>query len=130
MTYTINQISKELDAAYAVLMAATERVFNLTNDHSQMHRELVEARQKVILDHAEDPKALGSNETARNAAIDALTVKQRQNVQDVDDSLREARHKQEIARMEVELWRSHLRCAEVEVAAHEHGGMGFVAQVR
>lgn len=129
MNYTIKEISSALEAAYTHLRTVTGDVHSLTDAQASMQRELIAARQRVILEHAEDPKALGSNEAARNAAIDALTAAERQNVQDVDDSLRAASNRQVLAKHEVELWRAQLRCAEVEVAAVDLDARGYVARV-
>ena len=117
MNYTIQQISASLEAAYYHLRQMTEFVFEWNGKVQEAQRELAASKHAIILAHAEDPKKLGANEAARNAAIDDLTRDQRENVLRCEAVLSGHRHNVELARLEVEHWRAQLRCAEVASVA-------------
>ncbi len=115
MKYTISDISASLEAAYYHLRQVNEWVHEWTGTVATAERALADRRASIIEDYAADPKALGSNEAARNAVIDSLCIPEREALRKAQDTLRGHRHAQEQARLEVDLWRAQLRCAEVNV---------------
>lgn len=130
MKYTITEISTALETAYKTLMQMTEFVSEWSGKVNEAQRELATAKQAIILAHAEDPKKLGANEAARNAAIDDLTRDQRGHLLGCEAALATHRHNLDLARMEVEHWRAQLRCAEAFVATGElEGARGIVLKV-
>jgi len=116
MQYTVEQVSKAIGVAYAAPKASTAKVQEATTEHASAQQELTEARQAIIRKHADDPKALGSNEAARNARIEELVVIERQQAHDAAEALRDARDQQELDRLDVEHWRAQLRAFESGVA--------------
>lgn len=129
MKYNTPQVSDALASAYARLMAYTLAHFKALDAQAEADRALEEAKQRVILAHADDPKALGSNEAARKARIDELTATELAAVRTAEYTLRKARADQEMARIEVEHYRAQLRCLEVEVGAAEAEARGIIARV-
>ena len=130
MKYTIAEISASLEAAYYHLRQMTEFVFEWNGKVQEASRELASAKQAIILANAEDPKKLGANEAARNAAIDDLTRDQRGHLLGCEAALAQHRHNLELARLEVEHWRAQLRCIEAFVATGElEGAHGIVLKV-
>lgn len=119
----ISELSLRLDEAYYHLTIATRAVQIQASEHAAAQQDLTEARQAVISKHADDPKALGSNEAARNAKLDELTVIERQDLHEKAEALRQARDQQELARLGVESLRAQLRCHEVAVGIATHGGV-------
>lgn len=129
MKYNTQQVSEALANAYARLMAYTLAHFKAIDAQTIADRALDEAKQRVLLAHADDPKALGSNEAARKAKIDELTAAELAAVRAAEDGIRKARADQEMARIEVDHYRAQLRCLEVEVGATEAEARGFIARV-
>ncbi len=66
---------------------------------------------------AEDPKAMGANEAARNAFLDEKTATQRLHLQEARFDSEYANHRLALYRLEVEEARAMLRCLEVVVGA-------------
>lgn len=116
INFTINQISQNLENTYAELIAATRETQRLTAEQSKAQVALTEARQAILLQYAENPKDLGSNEAARNARIDELTATQKTYAREMETDLTVSRDRQAIAGLEVEHWRAQLHCAEVAAA--------------
>ena len=121
MKYTIAEISASLEAAYYQLRQVSEWVHEWTGTVANAERALADRKAFIISEHADDPKALGSNEAARAATIDAMCVPEREALRKALDTLRGHRHAQEQARLEVDLWRAQVRCAVVATAAR--GGL-------
>lgn len=123
MKLTINELSTKLEEAYISLKIATRAVHIRTEEHAKAQRALTEARQAIIAKHADDPKALGNNETARNARVEEMTAEERAAVREAEDALRRERDHLEIVRIEVEGLRAQLRCHEVAASLTVNGGV-------
>lgn len=75
---------------------------------------LATAKSRILLNHAEDPKALGANEAARSARIDELTQEEREAFASAEMVRRQLALEVEIARLTWDLARNLVRAAEVE----------------
>lgn len=123
MNFTIEQLSTRLEDAYDRLKGATIAVQEKNAEVIRAQQALSETRQAIIAKHADDPKALGPNEAARNARIDEMTEADRQVVRIAEDALRLDRDRLEIVRIEVESLRAQLRCLEVAAGLAVNGGV-------
>jgi hypothetical protein len=106
-------LGQNLETSYGVLIIAVQEAFKASTVASESRQALKAHQQAVILEHAEDPKALGSNEAARTARIAELTVDSSDHVRLVEVNERLANHKVEIARLELEADHAQLRILEL-----------------
>lgn len=108
-------LAADLASAYTALHLATAEAFTAAETQYLAAANLATNRTAILLNHADDPKALGANEAARSAKIDELSTDERAELFQADQALRRARHGAELARMKVEGLRAQLRCLEVLV---------------
>lgn len=107
--------------AYKNLKAKTEAAFDKTKNRQSADALVREMQQGILLQHADDPKALGANEAARNAKIAELTQAEL-----ADQSLaakleQQALHELKIASIDVEFVRTTLRVAELAAGIERQG---------
>lgn len=112
MLYSNNDISKALELSYTWLRQCLDSAHESVKAENDAARKLTDRKASIITDHADDPKALGSNEAARAATLDAMCYPEREALRGAQDTLVDHRHALELARHEVELWRAQLRCLE------------------
>lgn len=106
-------IGNNLATAYTTLLDASAQAF-ATSEHVSFERaNLLKREQAILVEYAEDPKALGSNEAARAATLATMTKLERENVSDAEAKDRLARHNVTVASQLVEAARAQLRVAEL-----------------
>lgn len=108
-----SSLSGRLEEAYGALWLSVDNSHAWINEASRAKIELATAKQAVIAAHAEDPKKLGGNEAAREAAINAMCSAQVIALQTAEESERLAKNAVELATIRVNGLRAQLRILEV-----------------
>ena len=103
------QASDARDALYVATMEAEEAAI----EELCTRRDLENAKNSVILAHAEDPKALGSNEAARTARITDLTDVERKAFEGAEATTRAKRHTLALAQIDWDYAKLCVRIAEI-----------------
>ena len=67
-------IEKQIEQIYTAKRAAAISCDDAGRALAEADRAVDVAKAKILLDHADDPKALGTNETLRKAALDDMTA--------------------------------------------------------
>ena len=115
MTTTITNVTlaQRLEEAYAAVESASIRSFRTSENVLRDKLALIEAKQAILVANADDAKKLGSNEAARAATLDTMTVGERDALAGSEEEERAARHTLEIARLHLEAARAQLRLQEI-----------------
>lgn len=112
----LSSLRTDLTLAYAELIAHTHQVQKAQSIVQTDRGILNQVRAKIILKHADDPKALGANEAAREAKLAELTAGKVSILQDAEALLRDSQNDERLAALKVESLRAQLRCIEASVA--------------
>lgn len=112
----IEDLREEFVKAYLYLEICTDKASTHAMAVSEGRRLVAEKRQSILLEYAEDPKALGGNEAARTAAIDNMLGDAKAELTRLETEEQSLRATLEIARIRVEGLRAQLRCLEVMAA--------------
>lgn len=118
---TLN-LSTCLSFAYDKLTTLTQEVQAAELQLSKARVALVTERAEILLTHADDPKALGANEAAREAKLASLTATARDVVAECDAVATAAKNNLQLQGIVVEGLRAQLRCLEVAAAVGGRDG--------
>lgn len=116
---SIKTLHARLALAYEEQANRKAEFFDAAEVTTHAKRDLKLARQRIIAENAADPKALGSNEAAREATIAEMTATLAAQVEGAEDAERKARNALELAADEVAACRALLRCLELIAAERE-----------
>lgn len=112
MTYVLEDLSKTLESAYTLLIEATQTAHEATEAVFAAKSDLARERAAILLANAADPKALGSNEAAREATLADLTAPFVASLRTAEAADRKAGNDQALAKLAVEACRAQLRVLE------------------
>jgi hypothetical protein len=110
---SIEKLGHDLAAAYTTLKAATQNLQEAAEETIACKRGLTIAEQRIINEHADDPKRLGGNKEAREAAIAEMTADHRLEVERAEDDERKAKNALDLAKLDLEAARVQLRVLEL-----------------
>lgn len=122
MTDAILMLGADMKDAYETLSYRLTSAFHAGETTRQTSEALTAEKQKILLDFAADPKALGANEAARTAKIADMTAGLAVTLAAVEKEERQARHELDLARLRVDHLRAQLRVAEVAAGLSRHEG--------
>jgi hypothetical protein len=103
MNTTASTIEIDITKAAGNLMEATANAHRSQLSLGKAQQQLAEKKAAILVDHAEDPKALGSNEATRNATLDAMCKPEIENVRVCQEGVDSFRLLLELARIEFDL---------------------------
>lgn len=109
---TAGQLSRRVEVAYGCVKESTGRVFAANGVLEAARRTLEAARFDVLRKHP-DPKALGSNEDARKAAVAVLVATEADAVHAAQIDVDNANHLLRLHQLEVSAAMAQLRIAEL-----------------
>lgn len=110
---SIDIVKDQLTRAADQYISAIERITALQSELFRAELALQNKEQQIIAANAEDPKALGSNEAARKAAIAAQTQAESANVKDYELKLLHARMESDIAKVRLDQAKTGVRLLEL-----------------
>lgn len=122
MMMTTEKLSTSLRNAYENLFALTMESQQAELQLSKARAALATERAEILLTHADDPKALGANEAAREAKLASLTASARDIVAECDAVATSAKNSLHLQSIVVEGLRTQLRCLEVAAAVGGRDG--------
>lgn len=105
----IRDLSDRLTSAHSVLVDATRAAFIASENALVARLTVKDAEQRVINDHADDPKKLGANEAARAARIAELISDERAALFSDERQERHAKVAVEVARLKVQAIQDELK---------------------
>lgn len=109
----LKELQESILNAYRNLKNAQEVAFNAVGTRLNADEVVLDRKLTILLEHADDPKKLGANEAARDAAIrQMLRVEIGTQAMAVENE-RLAQHKLRMAQIDVEFVRAMLRTVEV-----------------
>ncbi|WP_395146121.1 hypothetical protein [Armatimonas sp.] len=112
---TPDVLSPMLELAYGKLIEATVEVQGLETAAAWCKAELAKGRNGLLVKYADDPKALGANEAAREARLSEYLSLKIADCMESEGALALAKQSRDLAQLEVEHLRSQLRCLECAV---------------
>lgn len=115
--------NREIKDAYAVLIAAKERLYRVAEGELNARATLKSAENAVLLEYASDPKALGGNEPARNARIRELTIAEFNDLEEIEAEKRKVQLACDLAALSLDCLKWQIR-NEQAAADCEAQGMG------
>lgn len=113
MTTTTQTLGHRLADNYTTLRAAIQAAFEAAEETARAKADLKYAQQRIINQHAENPKELGGNEAARNARIDELTTQHREELARAEADERNARHALDLARLDLSATQAQVQILEL-----------------
>lgn len=126
MNTSFSQLAEELRTylsdSYVKLFTRTQEVQAAELQLSKARAALATERAEILLAHADDPKALGANEAAREAKLASLTASARDIVAECDAVATSAKNSLHLQSIVVEGLRAQLRCLEVAAAVGGRDG--------
>lgn len=118
--------NQDIKAAYAAMKAAKETLYKVSEGELNARATLKNAENAVILQYADNPKALGGNEPARNAAIREKTLAEFHDLEEIEENKRKAQLTFDLAAMSLDCLKWQIRNEQVAVGFEENG-MGEMA---
>jgi c-di-GMP-binding flagellar brake protein YcgR len=109
---TLSELRGSISAGYVTLLKTTRELQVQEAVVLEARLALSEARSKVLVDHADDIKALGTNEAVREANISKLVEKEKEALRFAEIDYTGCRNAHQIATIDVEALRALLRCLE------------------
>lgn len=122
LLHKAGELSSCFGFAYDKLAALTQEVQAAESQLSKARVALATERAEILLAHADDPKALGANEAAREAELASLTATARDVVAECDAVATSAKNNLQLQGIVVEGLRAQLRCLEVAAAVGGRDG--------
>jgi hypothetical protein len=117
--------NQEIKDAYAALMAAKERLYKVAEGELNARAALKIAENAVILQYADEPKKLGGNEPARNAAIREKTLAEFNDLEEIEAEKRKAQLAYDLAVLSMDCLKWQIR-NEQAAADCEAQGLGAI----
>ncbi len=105
-------LAKRIENAYRELSECTDGAYHMAEAVAAARRALTAKKQQILRDNAENPKALGANEAAREATIAALTAPQAETLINAEADAKEANHALAMAEIDVQAALAQLRILE------------------
>ncbi len=109
---SIKALAADLAVAYSSLRASVCAMQIAEARVLEARVELATAKNTVLINHADDIKALGTNEAVREANISKLVENERTAFSDAEGDYTSCRNAHQLAQLEVEALRAQLRCLE------------------
>ena len=122
-------ISATISDQYTEVLTQTDLLQTATYWHNLSKNTLEIARRAVLVEYADNVKALGANEAVREARLDDLTAPQRAHVDEFAVGVASATHALRIATLGLEDTRCQLRIIECAVAAKQFDGRNAASAV-
>lgn len=117
MDLTIEDVYAQIGLATDQHICALERLAAVQSELFRAECALQQKEHQILADNAEDPKALGSNDAARKAAIANLTQSETDIVKDYEHRLITARMEVEVAKLRLDQVKANLRLLELAAKA-------------
>jgi hypothetical protein len=109
---SLTTLAGQLTEAYYNLRHETQNLQAQESVVSEARLALSDARSKVLVNHADDIKALGTNEAIREANISKLVEKEKEALRIAEIDYTGCRNAHQLATIGVEALRAQLRCLE------------------
>lgn len=113
--------NREIKDAYAVLIAAKERLYRVAEGELNARATLKSAENAVILQYADEPKKLGGNEPARNAAIREKTLAEFNDLEKIETDKRKAHLACDLAALSLDCLKWQIRNEQAAADCEAHG---------
>lgn len=113
MNLSIEDVQKQIGLATDQHICALERLAAVQSELFRAECTLQHKEHQILADNAEDPKALGSNDAARKAAIAKLTQAETDIVKDHEHRLITARMEVDVSKLKLDFAKANLRLLEL-----------------
>ncbi len=110
------QLTEDMHTSYAAMMEITTRACEQMEAVIGRRRELIEARDAVLLTYQNDQKSMGANEATRDAFLRRETATERERLEAEEAILRQSENTLKLASLTVERLRVGLRILEASTS--------------